>query len=235
MSTYTTENKGYILKGSPHGNTGRLFQATGSKTSPTSPFTFKPIAFHNRFADYLLGVSGGVESNDPRAFMSVYWSRILDTGVFWCASAPNDFPNAEGRDFMGWNWGVPIAVNGHMAPITNHGQGLESERVDEISDLSTAIVAADGHELGLRKGGWREIPGSAYWGEYADPLFRHFAQDDVPERTDLAVKEAQGENVSGVSGGLGRGNFAMWDGSVQGIEEQEFIDLIVDDQLQQQY
>ena len=250
MSSYSVDNDGLLLQGDPTYRGSQTFWADPRKSAPDAPFVAQPASFHIKFANYLIG-AGPVESQtNPRPYGSedawgvVYWDRILDLDVFWCDAAPDDFPTANPNpttedNFLSWHWGTPIAVNGRFAPISNHATSTRAWRITEIAQPNISIIAADGHELGLRKGGWRELPGSSYWGEYADPLFRHFPRDEVPERRDLATEsyDAWGGTLdpSTVSGGLGQANFAMWDGSVEGLKEEEFINRLLDGRLKQNY
>lgn len=232
MNNYASENNGRMLR-SDYGVSDRLFHAVGSKDPNTGKFTFRPSQFHAKLADYIAG-DNGLETNDPRAYTAHFWQKILDTSVFWCPTAPEDVPTIDDPAYRGWHWGTSVAVNGYFASIGNHAIMTRSSKIGGIQEPSASILAADGHELGLRKQGWKSLK-SGYLGEYADPLCRHFAGDEVPERDDQGNQEAAGQNLNALNRGLGVCNVATWDGAVNGFEEEELEDKILNGTLRQNY
>lgn len=231
MSSYSSENSGRLLQ-SDRGVSDRVFHAVVSKDRDTGKFGFRPSQFHAKLAVYILG-DEPVAAVDPRTYTSHYWQKILDTSVFWCPSAPDDFPASDDPKHRAWNWGTPIAVNGHFASISNHAIMTRSNKIDEMLEPSASILAADGHELGLRKVGWKAMKGG-YLGEYADPLCRHFSAN-APERKDQGNQAAGGQNLNSMDRGLGVCNVAKWDGAVTGYREEDLEDKILDGILRQNY
>lgn len=195
--------------------------------------------FQSRLAAYVAGESILDPLPAHRApgfpnpeFPKMAQDRIDALTVFWCPHAPGP----ETRELW-WGGGQMPSTGFAVNPM--HGTSivpanglspsassppLSSRRVSRIEHPGRSIMAADGQEIGLRRNGFVSIGGS-YLGEYADPMFRHFSAQRVEENFDQGWGELA--SVSRPNRGLGRANFAFWDGSVAGRQESEFVNAVI--------
>ena len=239
MNGYAADNSDYMMQGSIGTDPG-VTNLSGSggimywdTTRVGGTFYVEGLSFATKMSDYLLG-AGKTKVGHPSEAVQMFNGRIRDNGIFWCPQAPADYqetPHQLGTSIVTNARHVPIVPN-HQLRLTGYWPG--TDQVGYLKSPSKTIMAADGMRAALRAEGWRNL-GGTYYGEYSEPLFRHFPKDDVPEMEHLAAKQASGENITEISGGLGKANFAMWDGSVVGIEEEDYIEGIYDGTYLQRY
>lgn len=230
---YAADYEDRILTSVPSGVVGggashaiqQLFSLSTQRVG--SVFIHKPLGFVGIFLDYTTGMDGRETASASgaivRGVIEDYYSVMLSQGIFWCPSAPPPPDQA-----VGWPFGTPIAMNRRLnfgAPVQT--PNFYNRRLSNVESPSVSIVATDGHYGGLRQAGWKDEPGGGNWGNWHDPLFRHFAQDSVPEQEhwpsmQIPYGNTTSAQFAAMTRGMGTANFSFVDGSVAASGENDW-------------
>ncbi|MCC5829081.1 MAG: DUF1559 domain-containing protein [Phycisphaeraceae bacterium] len=239
MFSYAADHNGRFLR---YGGLDLVHNPTKIWRDAGATWYSEADSFHTILASHMLGSPTTITSSSRIVDQAIvhWWSVLREAPIFWCPSAPGDYPEAtpENRNAIAqWTSGVPVAVNGRIAPHrAEHAQYVRARRLDDIARPSISIISGDGKKLGLRADGQAWKSTGSWYGKYADPLFRHFPQDEVPERARRNQDQAAGMVLDTLHRGLGRANFSFWDGRVASEpDEDDFGAKILARQLLNEY